>query len=205
MIVQFLPSLFCGLLLTGLSAQSQPLRLPMGTPVSLELITDLDPRDLEEGYVIDLQVRVNVVINGEVMVRTGAYAEGVIRELEHPRSFGRPGRMVIEATLMQAIDGQLVPLHGEAVAREGDGKRGAALGAPALIAGSGLLFSTPLTLPALGLGFFIKGRPARLSRGLVLHARVLHHTTVHVFSEKNTSTLGTADPTATLSNVTDQH
>ena len=150
-------------------AATERLRLPMGTLVSLELMSELNPRDLEVGYLVDLRVRVDVVVNGEVLIRTGAYAEGVVKEVEARRSPNSRSRLVIEAVMLQAADGQLVPLLGEPLEREG------------------------------------KGRQGWLAKGLILHAQVLHHTPVQIFSEKNEPALGTSSQQPPLRNETDQH
>lgn len=164
--------------------------IPAGTPVSLELRSIIEDSDLAPGYIVDLEVKVDIIVEGKVLIRAGAYAEGVITEVQKPRSFGRAGWIVLEASLLQTADGQLVRVQGKPIQRKGNQRKGTAFGVPGAIAASGLLFSTPITLPALALGFFIKGQAANLPLGTVLHAQILENTPVLVKNENNFSETG---------------
>lgn len=162
----------------GWGQSTPPALLPIGTRVSLELQHDLAPKDLAEGKIIDLRVRMAVVVKGDTLIHEGAYAEGMITGYQPRRSFGRPEEITIEAISVQTVDNQIITIQGQPYQQRGKGQAAKAVGLPATVAVGGLFMANPAFLPAIGLGLFIKGKPVRLDGQLILEARVQYNTKI---------------------------
>lgn len=154
--------------------------LPAGVPVFFQLLEDIDSRTYEVGNTIALQVRLDVKIGDDLLIRHGSYAEGVIKRVERARSFGRPGSLVIEATHVQTVDGKVIPISGRPLTRTGAPRKGAALIVPIAASASGLVASTPITLPLLGLSFLIKGKNVSIPMHSALRGVVRYNTPIDI-------------------------
>ena len=84
--------------------------LRAGTIVSVELVEELDPRDLAAGNAIDLMVRSNVMVNGKVVIASGAIAEGIVKKVNRGCK-GDCMEVTITVENVQAVDGQRIYLR----------------------------------------------------------------------------------------------
>lgn len=84
--------------------------LRAGTIVSLEVRDELTSENLEIGNVVELMVRSNVTVNGQVIIAAGALAEG---EVTRVTKDCRGCQQSIQITVrnVQAVDGQRVWLR----------------------------------------------------------------------------------------------
>lgn len=155
--------------------------LPMGYPVSLELLTEINAATMVVGQAIDLQVRFPIKYNGETIIHQGAYAEGVVTEVHLPRSFGRPGSITIEAHTVQTSDHQLIHLQGQPLHFSGKSRQGKAIGVSVTAGFGSLALATPAGLTLALVGVFIKGKKVTLLQGTILQAKVMYETEIHVF------------------------
>ena len=84
--------------------------LRAGTAVSVELNEELDPNDLSVGNAIDLMVRSNVIVNGKVVIASGAIAEGIVKKVNRGCK-GDCTSITITVESVQAVDGQRIYLR----------------------------------------------------------------------------------------------
>ena len=86
--------------------------LPGSTTVSLELNQHVSSYELETGHMLDFTVAQDVMVNGEVVIRTGAMAEGRVRSVKHPTQQSPFAEITIEVKSVTAVDGSRVNLAG---------------------------------------------------------------------------------------------
>lgn len=63
------------------------------------------------GKQVLFRVRANVVIDGQVVISTGALAIGRVKSIRK-NTYNFPESLTLEVTAVQTIDGRLVALHG---------------------------------------------------------------------------------------------
>lgn len=101
------------------------IQLPAGTPVSLKLNEEISSQEVEIGHTVEFVVRLDVVINQQVVIATHAYAEGIVTDVEKYCGSCRPkrrgcGKVVIKVESVQAVDGQRIYLNGSPMKITGD-------------------------------------------------------------------------------------
>ena len=144
------------------TALAAPSRIPPGTPVPLEFTREMSSRTAEKGDAVPLRVVEDVRVGGQVVIRRGAAAEGVVTKVHHRRSFGRKGELRIRLVRVRDVRGRYVPLEAYKT-----GHRFSAGGPGA--AGGGLLVFGPLGLVA---GAFVKGGEVTIHKGTRIQAEV---------------------------------
>src|SRR5215510_8075608 len=60
---------------------SSPVILPANTPVVLRLKKDLYKKDAKPGQPVEFQVAIDVIVNGQILIQSGATVNGSIREI----------------------------------------------------------------------------------------------------------------------------
>lgn len=85
--------------------------LPAGTIIYLETNEKVTTAQATVGQLVQFRVRTNVVVNGKVVIVSGALAIGRIKSLSEA-TFNDPAEVTIELTSVQAVDGQQVVLNG---------------------------------------------------------------------------------------------
>ena len=85
--------------------------LAAGTLIYLETNERIFTDQATVGKIIQFKVKMNVTVNGKVVVKTGAAAIGRIKTVQ-AATFNNPAEITIELTSVQAVDGQQVPLNG---------------------------------------------------------------------------------------------
>ncbi len=117
---KFFASLFGFFALATLFMSAAPNPGPMalvtlraGTVVTAEVIDEVISNDLEIGNLIRMEVRGDVTVNGKVVIRDGAMAEGRVVRLQKECVRGKQSIQITLETV-QAVDGQRVRLRGAA-------------------------------------------------------------------------------------------
>jgi len=86
--------------------------LTAGTSLSFTLNDEIESTDAEIGNVIELRLRGNVTVNGKVLLRDGAIAEGEITRVKRNCGDGCIQSISITVTSVQAVDGQRISVQG---------------------------------------------------------------------------------------------
>lgn len=129
--MKLLSLLFCYILCsTNVFANDYPLpnqiTLFAGTSISFTLSQEVESTDAEVGNVIELRVRGNVTVNGMVLIRDGAIAEGEITRVKRDCGKREVESISITVTSVQAIDGQRITVQGSHFKRSASCKKCAA-------------------------------------------------------------------------------
>ncbi len=90
-------------------------KLPGGSILLLKAAENWQPDQVTVGRVFRFRVVADVMAEGEIAIRTGAYAMGRAKSIE-PSSYNDPATIRVEMMYAQAVDGQLVPLMGDELA-----------------------------------------------------------------------------------------
>ena len=102
-------------------AQTNVVRVPAGTAVTLATTSTLDPQMVRVGDVVNLTVVSDVVVNGKVVFKAGSPARAEITAASPRGIVGRPDKMTVQLQNAQAVDGSTVPITA-AKSVEGDDK-----------------------------------------------------------------------------------
>ena len=85
--------------------------LRAGTLVLLETNEKIFSHEVTVGKTVMFRVRMNVVVDGEVVIATGAMALGRVKAIQ-TGTHNVPEEIRLELQYVQAVDGQQVPLNG---------------------------------------------------------------------------------------------
>jgi len=85
------------------------LPLHAGTPVFLRTIEIIDFDDLTVGQPMKFMVSKDVVVAGEILVRSNVIATGVVTSKKVP-TVNNPASIIVEITGVTAVDGQAITL-----------------------------------------------------------------------------------------------
>lgn len=100
--------------------------LKAGTPVNLRLTEEISSKVKDVGDIIHFEVVGDVKVDGKVVIKAGAPAEGEITIAEKQEMLGRPGKIAFMVRSTQAVDGTRAPLRAT-LTREGRDKETSAL------------------------------------------------------------------------------
>ncbi len=98
--------------------------LPAGTVISLYTNETIDSGSAEIGHTVDLFVRSQVNVSGNVIINTDAIGTAIVRVVEKAcssRCGFQEAKITIVPETVQTIDGQTIYLRGMPLARTGDG------------------------------------------------------------------------------------
>lgn len=140
-----------------------PATLKTGALVVLETAAPLSSKDAQMGQAIGLRVKYDVLVDGRVVIRAGAPGSGQVVTAQHHKGVGKEGILAIRPSVVQAVDGQMVPLTGAVVSTAGSGTAGSAIGLAVVV--------SPLFL-------LHKGKEASIPAGYELQANVGSDTVV---------------------------
>ena len=85
--------------------------LRAGTLVLLETNEKIFSHEVTVGKTVMFRVRMNVVVDGEVVIPTGAMALGRVKAIQ-TGTHNVPEEIRLELQYVQAVDGQQIPLNG---------------------------------------------------------------------------------------------
>ena len=83
-----------------------------GTPVSLETAEKVLSDQVTVGQLVKFKVITDVVVDGRVVIRTGAIARGRVKSISE-NTYNSPESITVELVSVQAVDGQTVALNGD--------------------------------------------------------------------------------------------
>lgn len=128
--------------------------------VPVQIQEDFSSRGKKDGT-MTAAVAYNVMLNGEIVIPQGSTVN-INYEVERRRGYGRPAEVRLHFMSTSGVKGQLIPLSGCDITKEGDGRRGTALG---LGLGLGLTI-----FPFVGFFFFcIKGKNVTIPAGTIVN------------------------------------
>ncbi len=160
--------------------------LEVGTPVSLNLYSEVSSARFNEGNIVQLEVKRKVIVNGREVIRVRDDSEGRVLNVRKAGMFGRPGILEIEAFSVRAVDGQMIPLYGPAHLEGGkkNSRKGTALGVSLAATAVGYgIFKEDAPVGAFGFtmtGLFVKGKEAIMDKEAVLVAYVAKRTYIKI-------------------------
>ena len=108
------------------------------------------------GSFVDLTVVSDVKVDGKVVIKAGAQAQGNVSSAKKAAAFGSPGEIAIQVTSVRAVDGTNIPVQAMS-SDDGDSQ-----------------VATAIILGLLCIvGFFIPGGEGEISSGVVINCRTL--------------------------------
>ncbi len=144
------------LALASSDATAQKL-LPAGTIVILETTAPVSSKDAQVGQTVGVRVKYDVKIKGKLLIKAGAAGSAQVTAAETGKGMGKQGSLSLRPNVVQAVDGQMVPLTGNGSTATGEGKTGNAVALAVVV--------SPLFL-------LKKGKDATIPPGTELQATV---------------------------------
>jgi hypothetical protein len=138
--------------------------IPVGTRVQLVTIQEILPINVNIGDTVELTVASDVVVNGQVVIRSGAPAKAEITQAKENNFIGIAAKIGLSARSVQAVDGTTVMISGTKLS-EGKDKMAMSIG---------------LALVCCILFALVKGGPASVPSGTVIECTVASTTDVKV-------------------------
>jgi len=126
--------------------------VPEGTPINVVVAKEVTSKEAKPNDPVEFTVTEDLVINGQVIVRTGTPAIGSVINAEKKGYMGKSGKLAVQVESTTTSDGQRLKLRA-AKGREGDDKTT-----------STMVLST-LISPAF---LFMKGSEAKIAPGTVV-------------------------------------
>ena len=134
-----------------------------GTIVVLETTNAISSKDAQAGQTVGLRVRYDVMVKGRAVIKAGAPGSATITSAEHRKGMGKEGSLAMKPSVVQAVDGQMVPLVGSGSTNSGNDTKGATIGLAVVV--------SPLFL-------LKKGKDATIPSGYEIQATVASETSV---------------------------
>ena len=94
----------------ALFAAGQIVKVPVGTPVIVESISEINSKNVSPGEKIIFKVMSDVTVEGKVVVKAGAGVIGQVTEALAASYIGIPGAVTIALQTVQAVDDSLLPI-----------------------------------------------------------------------------------------------
>ncbi|MCO6479428.1 MAG: hypothetical protein J5I94_22530 [Phaeodactylibacter sp.] len=85
--------------------------LPAGAQILLEVNEQVDSEKMTVGRVIKCRIAADVVVDGKVVIRTGAVAAARVKRIM-PTTYNEAEQITITAFAAKAADGQMIALNG---------------------------------------------------------------------------------------------
>lgn len=159
--------------LIGMALASMATLVPKGTDVRLAFDSALTSKTAKVGDKVKFHVVDDVLVDGQVVIKKGTEASGMIDELQRGRRFGVNASIRIRLDPIAATDGTMVP-----IATKHKGKKtGSGTDKAAIASGAGALVLGPI---GLGIGYFITGKEVKVKSGDTLTTEVTSPTDVKV-------------------------
>lgn len=171
------------LVLLPFAAVADTVKIPAGTTVYCVLDQDISTKKklssfVQEGDRVRALVMEDVLVDGHVVIEAGAVVWSKVSKAKRAKVAGIRGKLEVEATTVNAVDGSGVNLYG-GYDRSGKGRIALAAALSAVVA-------WPL--------IFIKGKQAFLDRGVVFDAQTAIPIDIEVESTRGAPVLRVDDP-----------
>jgi hypothetical protein len=92
-----------------------------GTPIHLVLMDDLQGKELKVKQNVHFKVREDLVVDSELIVKTGAEAIGHVESISKNGLLGKSGRLVLQFDYVATVSGTKLSLRGGAGVSGGKG------------------------------------------------------------------------------------
>lgn len=147
---------------------SEPIEVPAGKVVRLQLMETLKPSVTKKGDRILLKLTHNLIVNNKLVVPVGAPAEGLVTSVKKPRSFGRPSEIKISVKSLKTLGDPTLSLS------EGEASKKATEFEASYAAAAGTSLVGALALGPLGLagGLFIRGNAKEVPAGAIIYSEI---------------------------------
>ena len=149
------------------------LTLKKGTKITLQVNDNIGSSNVEQGNVVEMMVVLDVVVNGQVVVKGGTYAEGNVKSVKRAGIFGNGAKMRVEGNNIRTIDGQRIPIKSMKLVRSGSDRKALAWGTSIALPVVGVVMGTPILIPCAVIGLLIKGRDAEIHAGTLVTAKIM--------------------------------
>lgn len=147
-----------------LIAFAESVKVPVGTPVNLQLLETVSSKTAHIGQQVRFSVISDVIIEGETIIKKGAIAIGEVSEVSSAGMVGVAGKLAVTLQLVDAVDGNKIQISATKGAK---GK-------------SKLAASIALTAVCCVLAIFMKGKNVVYKEGTYYTAYVMAATEVRV-------------------------
>jgi tetratricopeptide (TPR) repeat protein len=105
---------------------SSPVILPANTPVILRLKESLYKKDAKPGYSLEFEVGYDVVMRGEILIRSGTAVKGSVRRVDHAGK--GPAKVLVDLGPAQTVSGEMARLGSTGTPATGNPGIGDAVG-----------------------------------------------------------------------------
>lgn len=153
-------------------AEQQPVTLPAGTPVVVELSRSIDSKTSCSNSPLSFRVKYDVRIDDKVLIPAGSESFGRIVNCSKAKELGEPGYLEIIVDNVKARDGTIVKLSSITISREGKSNKGLVIG---LVVG-GFFVITIWSLFFL----LLKGKNVKIDAGFEINTNVVYDTIINV-------------------------
>jgi len=163
---------------------NDPILLPEGTIITLELYETVSSKNRRAGDLVEMGVYKAYMVGDKTLIKEDAYAEGKVVLAQRRGVFGRPGRIVVAAIMVHAVDNQQITLIGRQIDPPGDNRRMLAWGGSVLltlVAAIALVAtgSNPaIALPLLLFGLLVSGKEVEIPAKTKVQAVVKYDTMI---------------------------
>ena len=147
--------------LAGFNGSSIPVQetiLPMDSVMKIRFETEMSTKTNRKGDTVNFTSSDNLYVNDVLVIPKGAHGLATISKVSQPAIFGQDGRIELEFTHVEAIDGTKIPLYvGELAKQKATsvaGAAGAAIGSMVILGPVGLVG-----------GAFVKGASVNIPVG----------------------------------------
>lgn len=131
-------------------------KIPDGTPMELELMSNISSKDAQEGDIINFTVVNPVVVNGVTIIEKGAPARARVAVAKKSGRWGRSGKLGWAMQDVMAVDGSRIALRMQKQL-SGDSKGGTVA--------TGVIVTSLVFWPAAPLWGFKKGKEVTMPAG----------------------------------------
>jgi hypothetical protein len=145
------------------------IKIPDGTPMELELLSNISSKEAQEGDIVNFTVVSPVVINGVTVIDRGAPAKARIAVAKKSGRWGRSGKLGWAMQDVMTVDGSRIAVRMEKKL-SGDSKGGTVT--------TGVILTSLVFWPAAPLWGFKKGKDVSIPAGKRLEAFIHGDSTV---------------------------
>jgi hypothetical protein len=92
------------------NAEASTIQVPPGTQIVVTTVADLKPDNLNVGDMVALTVVSDVVVNGKVIIKAGAAAQGEVVSSKKNNFIGIPGAIGVALRTVTTVDGKNIPI-----------------------------------------------------------------------------------------------
>lgn len=140
--------------------------VPEGTPVDLVFTQGFSSKTAHKGEVVYFRVNKSVTVDGQVVVRDGTPARGIISEVSGRGKYGKNAVVRITLEPVRDVNGRMLPLEPRQKGKEFKGGR---TDKAAIATGAGAVLLGPIGL--IG-GYFIPGKNVVIKAGTHLNSQI---------------------------------